>query len=351
MVAPALVALFLLAGAPQSPQPAPVVVAGVVVALSVAVVLAARSVTGWPLALGCLVAAVGVTLVSHAHASSLGWFTMCVLGGWCALAAPRAAALALGSVLVLGFVVQWLVDTDESSWGTWIAGTVFTTLACVVARRERLLLEQLREAQAGLADRARAEERNRIAAEMHDVIGHALTVSLLHVSSARLAMDDDPEEARASLEEAERLARRSLEEVRATVGLMRSTSDAAPLPGAGDLDELVESFRRAGTDVTLQVEGDPATWTSTSALAVYRIVQESLTNVARHAPGSRTCVGVRVDTGGTRVTVDSDGPPARRTPADGVGLLGMRERAEAVGGRLTAGPWGTGWRVEAVLPR
>ena len=86
---------------------------------------------------------------------------------------------------------------------------------------------QLREAQAGLAERARAEERNRIAGEMHDVIGHAMTVSLLHVSSARLALDEDPDEARRpSLAEAERLARQSLDEVRGVVGLMRGDQSA-----------------------------------------------------------------------------------------------------------------------------
>ena len=95
---------------------------------------------------------------------------------------------------------------------------------------------------------------------MHDVIGHALTVSLLHISSARLALDEDPEEARRALEEAERLARTSLEEVRATVGLMRTDApgEVAPLPAAGDIDELVESFRSAGADVGLTVAGDLA---------------------------------------------------------------------------------------------
>ena len=112
---------------------------------------------------------------------------------------------------------------------------------------------QLRAAQDELAERSRAEERNRIAAEVHDVIGHALTVSLLHIGGARLALDEDPQEARRSLSEAERLTRDSLEEVRATVGLMRTDlpDRRTPLPGAGDLPALVESFRRAGSDVEL----------------------------------------------------------------------------------------------------
>lgn len=348
--AAAAVALFVVVGVGQSAQPKPAAAAAGVVAIGVCVVLAFRATTGWSLVVGALVAAAGVTIVCYTQPSNLGWFALCVLAGWCALTATTTAAVVFSGVMILGFGGEWLVVNDDPGWGAWVAGTVFTTATCILARRQRLLLDQLREAQSGLADRARAEERSRIAAEMHDVIGHALTVSLLHVSSARLAMDEEPAEARASLEEAERLARKSLAEVRATVGLMRSSSiDAAPLPGTADLAELVESFRRAGTPISFEVVGDPAALTSTSALAVYRIVQEALTNVARHAPGSVTSVAVQIAPADTRVTVNSDGPPTSRTTV-GVGLVGMRERAETVGGHLTAGPAGHGWRVEAVLP-
>ena len=203
------------------------------------------------------------------------------------------------------------------------------------ARQQRLLVVQLRDAQAGLADRARVEERNRIAGEMHDVIGHALTVSLLHVSSARLALDDDPAEAKESLAEAERLAQQSLAEVRAAVGLMRGhdPSAVAPMPGAGEVAELVDSFRRAGTTVELAVDGDLGSLGATLGLAVYRIVQESLTNASRHAAGSAVTVRIDVGGGDTTVTVVSDGAPGPE-PREGSGVLGMRERAEALGGRL-----------------
>ena len=100
----------------------------------------------------------------------------------------------------------------------WIAGTTFSAFGCLLARRERDLVQQLRIAQAGLADRVRAEERNRIARELHDVIAHSLTVSLLHVSSARLAVEEDPGEAGQALAEAERLGRECLAEVRQVVG-------------------------------------------------------------------------------------------------------------------------------------
>ena len=186
---------------------------------------------------------------------------------------------------------------------------------------------------------------------MHDVIGHALTVSLLHISSARLALDEDPDEARRALEEAERLARTSLEEVRATVGLMRTdaSGEVAPLPVAGDIDELVESFRSAGADVGLTVTGDLASLGSARGLAAYRIVQEALTNATRHAPGEPVTVAVTVDGGTATVAVRNGGDADPDAPV-GNGLLGMRERAEGVGGRLRAGAEARGWLVEAVLP-
>jgi signal transduction histidine kinase len=101
--------------------------------------------------------------------------------------------------------------------------------------------------------------------------------------------------------------------------------------------------------VTCEVVGDPSTLAAATGLAAYRIVQESLTNVVRHAPGSPATVRIELGAGGARVIVDSSGAPGRRTP-EGNGLLGMRERTEALGGSFSAGPGGSGWRVEAVLP-
>jgi signal transduction histidine kinase len=350
VTAPGVLALFVVIGAALSNQATAVVVSGAVSAAAVGLFLGVRATTGWPLALGALLAAAAVTVVCSGQPSNLGWFAICVLAGWCALASGTAAAVSVGCVLVLGFLAQWLAVSDEPGWGAWIAGTAFTTAACIFARRQRVLLDQLREAQAGLADQARSEERHRIAREMHDVIGHALTVSLLHISSARLAIDDDPEEARRSLAEAEQLSRRSLEEVRAAVGVMRDgTSEVTPLPGAADLAALVDSFRRAGTPVSCEIVGDPERLTATTGLAAYRIVQEALTNAARHGSGAATSLRVEVTDDVARVTVDSAGAPSRRTTY-GAGLVGMRERAQSVGGRLTAGPGGLGWRVEAVLP-
>ena len=139
--------------------------------------------------------------------------------------------------------------------------------------------------------------------------------------------------------------------MRATVGLMRTDlpDRRAPLPGAGDLPALVESFRRAGSDVELHVDDHLGALGATRGLAAYRIVQEALTNATRHAPGQPVVVRVGPTQDGTTVTVRNDGPP-NPAPTPGSGLRGMRERAESVGGHLTAGPTDGGWLVEAVLP-
>lgn len=354
--APVVVALLAVLAAVLGERSAAVGVAAVAGIAAVAVVLAAVPVQGWPLAGGCVVVLAGFTVLAGGGASNVGWFGVCVLAAWCAFAAGVAQALVFLAVAAAGFVVQLGVVSPDSGWAAWIAGTTLTTLACLLAAQQRVLLAQLREAQAGLADRTRAEERTRVARELHDVIGHALTVTLLHLGTARLALADEPETARASLEEAERQARRSLEDIRASVGLLRDDSPTTtPLPGGADLAELVDTFRRTGTPVTWRVEGDPAALAPTTGLAAYRIAQEALTNAARHAPGAATDVCLRVAGGEAHLVVDSAGAPGRRTTAragepPGAGLVGMRERAAAVGGRVDAGPSGTGWRVEAVLP-
>lgn len=349
-VAPAAVALFAVVEATQS-GPADLSLLAVVGVVVGSGALAARPLAGWPL-LVTLLALMGLfALGGEGVPGNVGWFGVCVIAAWAGFVEPWRRAAVVVVVATGMFMVEAFAISTESGWGAWIAGTLISGAGGAIVRRQRELVDQLREAQAGLADRARAEERTRIAHELHDVIGHALTVSLLHVTSARLALAEDPAEAEASLAEAERLAQQSLAEVRAVVGLMRDTTGTghAPLPGAGELEGLVASFRRTGTAVDWQVRGDLGALSAAEGLTVYRIVQEALTNVARHAPGSPVTARLELAAGATRVVVDSAGAPAPMV-REGAGLSGMRQRAEALGGELSAGPRAGGWRVEAVLP-
>ncbi|MGH8827500.1 MAG: sensor histidine kinase, partial [Jiangellaceae bacterium] len=233
VAAPAALALFVVIAAIGSAQPPAIAVPVAAAIIVLGAVLAWRDVSGWPLAAGLGLAGAGLTVLAHGQSANLGWFGFCVLVGWIALTSAFPETLTATAVMIGFLVLQLILQPEESGWLAWACGTAFAAWACASDRRLRTLLDQLREAQAGLAERTRAEERNRLAGEMHDVIGHALTISLLHVSSARLALDDDPELARSSLDEAEWLARASLEEVRVAVGLMRQhPSETTPLPDA-----------------------------------------------------------------------------------------------------------------------
>jgi signal transduction histidine kinase len=346
-VALAVFAAFIAIGlALMNPSP-PAAVAAAVVAVGAGALL----VRGWrPLLLYAAVATAGVAVLGHGTSASVGWFAVCLLAVWCVLIGGRRDGLIyLAGTLAL-FAVEWLWVEPDPGWGAWMAGTTFTVLGGLLIRHDRELVSQLRAAQAGLAERARAEERNRIARELHDVIAHTLTVSLLHVTSARLAVEHDPADAARALAEAERLGQESLAEVRLAVGMLHRNEDpgrTAPLPGAGDLPALVERFRSAGADVSLAVEGDTGRLPATTGLAVYRILQEALTNAVKHAPGSPTEVRLSVHADIVSLAVDSAAEPGTGT---GLGVPSMRERAEALGGSCQAGPGGRGWLVQAALP-
>jgi len=327
------------------------------VAAVAAVSAAALLLRGWrPQLLYAAVAAAGIAVIADGVAYNIGWFAVCLLVGWCALTGSRRDGLTCWAGAMILFTVEWLWVQPGPGWGAWLGGTTFSVLFSLLIKRERGLVVQLREAQAGLAEQARTQERNRIARELHDVIGHTLTVSLLHVQSARLAVEHDPADAARALAEAERLGRECLAEVRTTVGMLRRDANGArageepstvPLPGIDGLPALVERFRSAGADVTFTVEGDTAGLPATTGLALYRIAQEALTNAAKHAPGAPTAVRLAVGAGTVTLTADSLAEPGTGT---GLGVISMRERAESLGGTCEAGPGGRGWLVRATLP-
>jgi signal transduction histidine kinase len=322
------------------------------IALAVALAFSALALRGRPALVlpAAAVATAAIAVLANAQPSNIAWFGLPVLAAWFGLVSSvlELCVYWFGAMLLLTGEV--LFGHQDPGWGAWVAGTCFSVVVCFLARRQRELVAQLREAQAGLAARAQAEERNRIARELHDVIAHSLTVSLLHVTSARLALEDAPDEAAHALEEAERLGRSCLDEVRHAVGLLRRPGDsdpAAPLPGSLDVPALVERFRGAGALVDATVEGDLQALPGTVGLATYRILQEALTNAVKHAPSAPSTVRVAVARDAVRVRVESAGAP--RT-GSGLGLLGMRERAESLGGTCSAGPGGAGWVVRAELP-
>ena len=341
----ALIGVGLL---PLSPSPAAASVAGAAAVGAAAVLIWQRQ--RRYLLLTAALATAGVAILGNGNSTRIGWFAVCLIGIWCALTGTRWEYLLYWAGTVTLFVVEWRWIHADPGWGAWIAGTSLAVAAGLLVRHERDLTAQLREAQAGLAERARAEERNRIARELHDVIAHTLTVSLLHVSSARLAIEHGLDDAARSLAEAERLGRESLDEVRRAVGMLHQDGDVGrtvPLPGAGDLPALIERYRAAGADAAFTLDGDIGRLPATTGLAVYRILQEALTNAIKHASGAHTAVHLTVDGDELRLAVDTSGQPGTGT---GLGVLNMRDRAESLGGTCTAGPGGRGWLVTASFP-
>jgi signal transduction histidine kinase len=236
---------------------------------------------------------------------------------------------------LLGIVIAW-------AWG-------------FAVREQYELIQELKAAQAGLAERAAADERQRIAREIHDVIAHSLAVTMLHLTGARLALRRDPEEAEEALLEAERLGRESLAEIRRTVGVLapEGTGTGAPMPTAADIPQLVREFEAAGLDVELELTGDPSTLAPATGLGLYRVAQESLSNVVRHAPGTPTSISLRIGPDFVRLNVRNRlATAASASSADGgLGLRGMEERVTLLGGVLRAGPDENGWCVDVELPR
>jgi signal transduction histidine kinase len=220
-------------------------------------------------------------------------------------------------------------------------------LAGVLVRARRRAAALRRE-----ADQATAAERARIARELHDIVAHHLAVIVLQAAGARAS----GKPAGAALEKIENSARQALGETRRLLGVLRDPDEEtglAPQPGIGDLDALAASVQATGLPVNLVISGDRALLPAAVNVSVYRIVQEALTNVLKHAGPARAdvTIGCAQEAVTIEVTDDGTGEPGHQAAAGGHGLAGMRERAAVFGGELSAGPRpGGGYAVRVRLP-
>lgn len=274
-------------------------------------------------------------------------------------AAWGALALVWAGHLIVGHVLYpWLPPAGDGppGWGgeLGVAAWVVAILAAAeLARTRRQEWARRRAAAEEEEQRRTDEERLRIARELHDVLAHSISVINVQAGVGLALLDSDREQARSALTTIKAASKEALGEVRQVLDTLRAPGAAprAPAPGLGRLTELTEQAAGAGLQVTTETEGTPAPLPPGADLAAFRIIQEALTNVVRHS-GSRTArVRLRYAPGELRLDVDDDGPAVEGGPTGGGnGLVGMRERAAALGGAAEAGPRGGGFRVTARLP-
>ena len=331
----------------------------------------------WPLPVLALASAAAAVQMATGTASLLLGVVLGAAGYTAAVGIPRrlsiravlAAAAIFGAALlyagmtyghapvaagaVMGFLplaAGWFIGDSVAARRRYVAGLA------AQAERER----------AAEADRARQEvreERVRIARELHDVVAHTLAVITVQAGVGRRLMAKRPEQAGAALESIEMIGRTAQDELRVVLGLLRDEDAAAaalaPAPKLVDLKELVDTVRASGTPVELRTSGTDRQLSPALELTLYRVVQEALTNVVRHAPQARATVDLTVCAAQVRLEVADDGGSAGRTlggqerpgiPGTGHGIAGMRERIGAFGGWLVAEPLACGFRVLAEVP-
>ncbi|MCG5217768.1 histidine kinase [Streptosporangium soli] len=242
---------------------------------------------------------------------------------------------------------------DATIGVTWHMGFAFCVAAGYAVKLTYIATAKIAEARQALAAQAAAEQRRRVAQDVHDVVAHTLAVTMLHITAARMAVRrSSPAEAEEALEEAERHGRSSLADIRRIVRFLRSdevTAVDAAQPGLDDIEALVDSYRAAGHPVRLSLAIDERCSSPAAELAVYRVLQEALANAARHGSGPAT-VTLRVADGGMSLQVGNPVGQRAAGPSQGSGLIGMRERVAAAGGVIETGARDGRWLVQASLP-
>lgn len=361
---PALVGAVIVVGetlhGTTSARPVPIVLG-----LGAAAVLAARR--RWPLwALAVSGGLVAVLFHVDRSAASIAVLAPAVALYSVALRRGRLEQVAAGVLAIAAVIAADVAHAGRPTLGQTIAHVMLVAIPLLAAEvirthraNVRLLMERLTLAEQAREQEAlrRAEqERMRIARELHDVVAHTLTE--INVTAAAAAEQSAARDgSHTALERIERSSREAIAELRGILGVLRDpAADAAPhspTPGIGDIPEMIERSCRTGLTARFSVEGNPPERIPDAvSLAAYRIVQESLTNVRRHAPGSDASVALRYGSSGITLTVDNPGVATAEAgeASPGVGIAGMRERASAVGGKLTAGPGFSGFQVRAELP-
>ena len=315
----------------------------------------------WPLAVFAVVQAAAIGYVTLGY-----WPVVCTFGSMLALytvASVRPVRTALACAVCMTAMWAYAGVVSHTPSMASVLGQALLYCSVLVwfghlARRSAELTRRLRAEQAERARRAVAEERGRIARELHDVVAHHMSVISVQAGLARFVFDSDPGKARGALGTIADTSGEALEELRRMLQVLREEDpgapEGAPMPTLARLGDLVDRVRSGGLPVDLAVEGTERPLPPGVQLCAYRVVQEALTNVLKHAGRARARVELRYGTHDLTVRVTDDGEgvnPDRLSTGAGHGLIGMRERAKLYGGTISVGPRaGGGYQVQLTLP-
>jgi signal transduction histidine kinase len=368
-IAGLVVGLGVIAAAlvPESIGTMPLALA-VSIAIGTGILIAVRR--RWPMAV--LAGTAAAVLVEQTYGTSLnfGGFALLIAVFTVASETPRRTSLVVLAAMPAYLIVAVLIFdsvhpnptqtvladfvTAIAIFGTaWLVGDSLRTrrarTAALEARAERLEREQAEAARVAVQS-----ERALIARELHDVVAHSVSVIVIQAGAARRVMDEQPAEARAALASIEASGREALAEMRRLLGILRSDEAPAPLApqqGVANLGPLIANARAAGVVVGLSIDGTPRPLAPGIDLAVYRIVQEAVTNTIKHAAPARATIRLSYEPGAIVVAVRDDGRRPAAAPGTGHGLIGMEERVRLYGGEFEAGPLpGGGFAIQARIP-
>lgn len=294
-------------------------------------------------------------------------FAVYAVGAHCKLPIALIALAGGASVVLVGVAINhatapigWRGGSDVFATiaplpVAWALGVVAQSHQLALQVSEQRAADSERERQR-LAEQAVAAERGRIARDMHDVVAHSLTLLVVHAETIRARSTDLPPWAREQIDSLAAAGRQATVEMRELLGVLRNgTPEEAPrtpAPTLSDLPSLVEAARAAGNPVAVTTSGEPSLLPKPVQLTGYRVLQESLANARRHAPGSQVRIEVKADEECLDIQVVSGTPPRRLVPmpGEGIGLIGMKERVAALGGFFSARSVGEGFQVTATIP-
>jgi signal transduction histidine kinase len=264
-----------------------------------------------------------------------------VIAAWAVMGLPMTAAHVTGKDITGTELVTWHVAVALCIVAGYAIRFSNQANAAVTVAREMIVRQEA------------SNERRQIARDVHDVVAHSLSVTLLHVTAARLALNrQDAASANHALEEAERQGRASMADIRRIVQVLRADGDSAvdmPQPTADQLHDLIAIYREAGLEIDAAIDPGVVSLGDSAGMTLYRVLQEALTNAARHGDG-RAAVRVDQDVDVVHVTVTNSVRSSTRSGKPGSGMIGMKERAEAAGGTWSSRRENGHWIIEARIP-